>query len=152
MSDRPWQKVNGIVEHGHQVASGSALNSPYPAGTIEMQMPFFQALGLDLSGYFPGTINVSISPHTFQLINPEFTFRQVEWTDRHPPENFSFSQCRILFQGSAYDSWIYYPHPETKKRNFQAPSTLEIISLLIPNIKFGDRVEIEYDPSQVCIA
>ncbi|PSN13223.1 hypothetical protein C7271_22730, partial [filamentous cyanobacterium CCP5] len=108
MSDRPWQKVNGIVEHGHQVASGSALDSPYPVGTIEMQMPFFQALGLDLSGYFPGTLNVSISPRTFQLIKPEFTFRQVEWTDRHPPEDFSFSQCWVSFQGFAYDGWIYY--------------------------------------------
>lgn len=117
-----------------------------------MQTPFFRALGLDLAGYFPGTLNVSVRPHTFQIINPEFTFRQVEWTDRHPPEDFSLSQCRVLFQGSAYDSWIYYPHPETKKRNFQAPSTIELIAPKIPGIKDKCRVEIEYNPSEVAIA
>lgn len=152
MTDRSWQKVDGIVGRGHQVASGSALDSPYPAGTIEMQTPFFRALGLDLSGYCQGTLNISISPHTFQFINPEFTFRQVEWTDRHPPEDFSFSRCRVLFQGSAYDSWIYYPHPETKKRNFQAPSIIEIIAPKIPGIQDKCRVEIEYNPLEIVVS
>ena len=151
MTDRSWQKVNGIVGRGHQVASGSALDSPYPAGTIEMQMPFFKALGLDLSDYFAGTLNVSISPHTFQLTNPELTFRQVEWTDRHPPEDFSFSRCHILFAGSAYNGWIYYPHPETKKRNFQTPSTIEIIAPKIVRLGYGDRVEFEYNPKEITV-
>ncbi|MEA5447690.1 hypothetical protein VB780_03855 [Leptolyngbya sp. CCNP1308] len=151
MNDRSWQKIHGIVERGHQVASGSALDSPYPASTIEMQTPFFRGLGLDLSGYFPGTLNISISPSTFQLTNPELTFRQVEWTDRHPPEDFSFSRCRVLFQASTYNCWIYYPHPETKKRNFQNPSIIEIIAPPIPNIKYGDRVEVEYNPLEVSV-
>jgi hypothetical protein len=152
MTNKHWHTVSGLVEHGHQVASGSAADSPYPSGTIEMQTPFFQALGLDLTEYFKGTLNISISPSTFQLINPEFTFRQVEWTDRHPPEDFSFSRCRLLFQNSTYNSWIYYPHPETKKRNFQNPSIIEIIALPIPNIKYGDRVEIEYNPLEISVS
>ncbi|WP_348251232.1 hypothetical protein [Leptolyngbya subtilissima] len=114
-----------------------------------MQMPFFAALGLDLTEYFKGTLNISINPRTFQLTDPELTFRQVEWTDRHPPEDFSFSRCRVLFQTSTYNSWIYYPHPETKKRNFQNPSIIEIIAPPIPNIKYGDRVKIEYNPLEV---
>lgn len=116
-----------------------------------MQTPFLQALGLDLTEYFKGTLNISISPHTFQLINPAFTFRQVEWTDRHPPEDFSFSRCRVLFQASTYNCWIYYPHPETKKRNFQNPSIIEIIAPPIANIKYTDRVEIEYNPLEVSV-
>lgn len=151
MPNRHWQIVNGLVEHGHQVASGSAADGPYPGGTIEMQTPFFEALGLDLTKYFKGTLNVSISPHTFQLINPELTFRQVEWTDRHPPEDFSFSRCRVLFQTSTYNGWIYYPHPETKKRNFQNSSVVEIIAPPIPNIKYGDRVEIECNPLEISV-
>ncbi len=151
MTNEHWYTVSGLVDHGHQVASGVAMDSPYPRGTIEMQTPFFQTLGLDLSGYFAGTLNISISPHTFQLTNPEFTFRQVEWTDRHPPEDFSFSRCRVLFQTSTYNCWIYYPHPETKKRNFQNPSIIEIIAPPIPKIKYGDRVEIEYNPLEVFV-
>lgn len=151
MADTHWKTITGIVEHGHQVASGAAADSPYPSGTIEMQTPFFESLGLDLTEYFKGTINISISPRTFQLTKPELTFRQIEWTDRHPPEDFSFSRCRILFQGSIYDGWLYYPHPETKKRNFQNPSILEIIASPIPNIKYGDKVKIEYNPLEISV-
>ena len=89
MNARQWKSVNGIVTAGHRVASGSAFDSPYPRGTIEIQAPFFQGLGLDLADCFKGTLNISITPSTFQLIQPEFTFRGVEWTDRHPPEDFS---------------------------------------------------------------
>ncbi|MFQ4138892.1 hypothetical protein PGN35_021515 [Nodosilinea sp. PGN35] len=151
MTDTNWPAVSGTVQQGHTVASGSASASPYPSGTIEMQTPYFEALGLDLAEYFKGTLNISISPSTFQLINPEFTFRQVEWTDQHPPEDFSFSRCRILFQGAAYDCWIYYPHPETKQRNFQNPSVLEIIAPPIPGIAYGDRVDIEYNPLEIAV-
>jgi hypothetical protein len=151
MSNSDWQRISGIVERGHGVASGSAAHSPYPSGTIAMQTPYFQSLGLDLTDYVKATLNISISPSTFQLLNPELTFRQVEWTDRHPPEDFSFSRCRILFQGSTYRSWIYYPHPETKKRNFQAPSIVEIIAPKISKIGYDDRVELEYNPREVAI-
>ncbi len=41
-----------VLVQGHGVASGKAV-SPYPKGTIEMQLPFFAALGLDLSSYWP---------------------------------------------------------------------------------------------------
>jgi hypothetical protein len=34
-------RISGIVVQGHQVASGSAESSPFPAGTIELQAPMF---------------------------------------------------------------------------------------------------------------
>ena len=149
MNARQWKSVNGIVTTGHRVASGSAFDSPYPRGTIEIQAPFFQGLGLDLADCFKGTLNISITPSTFQLIQPEFTFRGVEWTDRHPPEDFSFSRCQILFHAVTYSGWIYYPHPETKMRNFQNPSIIEIIAPQIPGIGYGDLVTIEYDSLEI---
>jgi len=136
-----WVNVNGIVEQGHQVASGRSPHSPYPAGSIELQKPFFRELGLDLGGFFDGTLNVSIRPHTFTLIHPQFTFRQVNWIPRFPPEDFSFSRCRLLFNGRSYDCWLYYPHPETKTKHFQDPAIIEIIAPYIPDITYGDKVE-----------
>jgi hypothetical protein len=147
-----WQQVEGIVERGHKVASGTASDSPYPSGTIAMQTPFFKALGLDLAEYFQGTLNISISPRTFQIIQPEFTFPEVEWTDRHPPEDFSFSRCRVLLQGASYGGWIYYPHPETKKRNFQSPSILEVVAQPIPDIDYGCQVLLEYNPLEITVS
>lgn len=37
-----WKIVEGVVKEGHQVASGMAKDSPYPRGTIEMQLPFLK--------------------------------------------------------------------------------------------------------------
>ena len=125
---------------GYRVAS--APSKDYHYGALDRQRPLFTARGLDLSRYFNGTLNIDISPRVFKLIKPQFTFRNVEWTDLHPPEHFSFSRCNVIFHDIEYDGWVYYPHPETKLRHFQNPSLVEIIAIEIPNIKYGDDVEI----------
>jgi hypothetical protein len=151
MTKTYWQKVNGKIERGHKVASGVASDSPYPHGTIKMQVPFFKKLGLDLTDFFQGTLNVSISPNTFKVVKPEFTFKNLEWTDKHPPETFSFSSCRIIFRDCRYNSWLYYPHPETKKLHFQETCVIEIISPFISDIEYGSSVEVEYNPSEITV-
>jgi hypothetical protein len=60
--------VTGFVCQGFRVASGQTTDSPYPAGTIAMQVPFFRDRGLDLSRYFLGTLNVSIAPKVFTIL------------------------------------------------------------------------------------
>ena len=147
-----WQPVEGIIERGHQVASGMAKDNPYPKGTIEMQTPFFQKLGLDLSAFFPGTLNISISPKTFTLQQPKYTFKNVQWHQEYPPEDFSFSPCRIIFQEITYEGLIYYPHPETKIGHFQDPAIVEVlVSSFIPQIHYGDRVTVEVNPGEILI-
>ena len=132
--------VRGIIVEGYRVAS--APSKDYPYGALDRQRPIFKARGLDLNNYFNGTLNIDISPHTFKMLKPEFTFHNVEWTDLHPPEHFSFSRCTVTYKDSKYDGWVYYPHPETKLRHFQNPSLLEVIAMPIPKIKYGDEVDI----------
>lgn len=144
-------KVDGVVEQGHQVASGRSPNSPYPAGSIELQKPFFKELGLDLSSFFDGTLNVSIRPHTFTLTTPQYTFRHVNWITGFPPEDFSFSQCRLLFNGRSHDCWLYYPHPETKTKHFQDPSIIEIIAPFVPDITYGRQVELMLNQEELTL-
>lgn len=141
--------ITGLIKQGHQVASGLGVDSPYPKGTIEMQTPFFQELGLDLTAFFPGTLNISIAPQTLSLQNPEYTFKQVKWNPDYEAEDFSFSPCRVRFQGVTYEGLIYYPHPETKLGHFQDASTLEVLAPLIPNLRYGDTVELEINPSAI---
>jgi hypothetical protein len=129
------------------VASGPSRDYPY--GALDRQRPIFKARGLDLEAYFNGTLNIDIRPYTFKLIKPEFTFRHVEWTDLHPPEDFSFSRCKVLFKDVEYEGWVYYPHPETKLRNFQNPSLLEVIAYRIPEIKYGDEVSVLVNPERL---
>lgn len=141
-----WLALSGRIVAGHQVASGRAADSPYPRGTIAMQIPHFQARGLDLSQMFPATLNVSIAPYVPRLSQPEITFAQVKWSPPHPAETFSFSPCQLEAQGQRYSGWIYYPHPETKPAHFQDPSTLEVLAPQIPTLAYGDAVRLFLSP------
>jgi hypothetical protein len=141
--------VSGVIVEGYRVASGPSKDYPY--GTLEKQIPLFKQLGLDLERFHPGTLNVSIAPATFEMVNPEYTFRQVDWTDLHPPEDFSFSRCPVRFNGASYAGYVYYPHPETKKRHFESASLIEIISVYIPGIRYGVRVELELNADEIRI-
>lgn len=134
---------------GHQVASRPSKDYPY--SSLEKQKPFFKALGLDLQKYFTGTLNISIAPFEFEMVKPEHTFELVKWTDLHPPETFSFSRCKVIFKGVEYTGWVYYPHPETKKTHFQNASLLEVITYEIPNIQYGDGVDIEINPDEILV-
>ncbi len=142
-----WTTIRGVLVQGYGVASGPSKDYPY--GALDRQRPIFKERGLDLSEYFNGTLNTDIRPYEFKMLKPEFTFRNVEWTDLHPPEHFSFSRCHVLYGGREYDGWVYYPHPETKKRNFQNPSLVEVIAAPIEGIKYGDALEVQLNPERV---
>lgn len=141
--------INGKLIQGHQVASGTSPTSPYPQGTIATQIPFFRQLGLDLSPYFQGTLNIDIAPYACKVNKPQLTFAQVNWTQLHPPEDFSFSPCQVLYNDESYEGWVYYPHPETKIRHFHNPSVMELIAVPIPNIKYGDLLQIVINPLEI---
>lgn len=144
-----YKRLSGILVRGHQVASRPSKNYPY--SSLEKQKPFFKALGLDLYEFFNGTLNISIAPLSFEMSAPEFTFPLVEWTDLHPPETFSFSHCKVIFKGMEYGGWVYYPHPETKKTHFQNPSLVEVITHQIPEIQYGDALEVELKADEVTV-
>jgi hypothetical protein len=85
------------------------------------------------------------------MVKPEYTFPLVAWTDLHPPETFSFSPCKVRFEGREYAGMVYYPHPETKIRHFQDPSMIEVLTEHIPGIGYGSQVELMVDPEQIKI-
>jgi hypothetical protein len=145
-----WISIPGIIVQGYRVASGPSRDYPY--GALDRQRPIFKSRGLDLSDYFNGTLNIDIRPYTFKLVKPEFIFHHVEWTDLHPPEHFSFSQCKVLYKNIEYGGWVYYPHPETKLRHFQDPSLLEVIAFPIPQIKYGDEAQVQVNPEEIAVS
>jgi hypothetical protein len=142
-----WTLLTGRLAQGYRVASGPSADYPY--GALDRQHPIFAARGLDLGACFNGSLNVDIRPRTFKMVRPQFTFRAVAWTDLHPPEDFSFSRCRVVYHDLEYDGWVYYPHPETKLRNFQNPSLLEVIAMPIPGIQYGDALAVWVKPDEI---
>jgi hypothetical protein len=144
-----WTLLPGVLARGYRVASGPSRDYPY--GALDRQRPLFKARGLDLDGYFNGTLNIDIRPRTFRMLKPGFTFPLVEWTDLHPPETFSFSRCRVIFHNVEYDGWVYYPHPETKLRNFQNPSLLEVVARPIEGIQYGDALQVWVNGDEIVV-
>ena len=134
-------KINCRVVQGHQVASGRAVNSPFPSSTIAMQKPIFAALGLDLVDVFNGTINLElIDIKAVKLNNVDFQFKQVKWSDGFPAEDFSFINCQLIVADTCYSAFIYQPHKETKVAHFQPANILEILAPPITNLDYGDTV------------
>jgi CTP-dependent riboflavin kinase len=134
------ESITGTIQAGYRVASGLTDNSPYPAGTIALQMPHFRRLGLDLSNCYVGTLNINIAPAKFKLVQPAHTFPNLVWIDGFDSETFSFCHCQIEFQQQEYDGWIYYPHPETKIAHHQPSTLIEVLAPKIVGVGYGDRV------------
>lgn len=136
--------VPAVVVPGHRVASGLNGDPRFPGGTIRMQLPHFAALGLDLSGLHPGTLNVRVAPLTWQAREPAHTFRAVRWHPTEPAEDFSFFHLRLHPEaGSPVEGWIYLPHPQTKPEHFQAPDVLELLLPWTDGLDYGARVSLE---------
>lgn len=141
-------KVHGTVVRGHGVASGRSGDPRFPGGTIAMQLPHFRALGLDLAGFFPGTVNVDVAPWSFRPGPAALRFERVKWHPEAPAETFSFARAVLVRNGERHRALVYWPHPETKPEHFQPAYVVEILATPVPGLEPGDAVEIETDPSQ----
>ncbi len=151
-SNKKFVILNGTILPGHRIASGQAKDPRFPQGTIALQKPLFAKLGLDLSKCFMGTLNISISPKQFKIINPSYNFPNVKWTNDFPEETFSFSPCRIMFAGGEFDCFVYYPHPETKPGYFQPPNVLEVLGPKIEGLSYGTEIKLAIDTNQIQIS
>lgn len=143
--------ARGVVVTGHGVASGRSADSPFEAGTIELQAPHFHERGLDLSAYRSATINVDLAPHALRLLEPRWRFEDVAWTTVHPPETFSFVECRLTWAGRTVDALLYHPHPETKPMHHQPGTVVEVLAPHLEGLSYGDEVVVEVAAGQAVL-
>ena len=146
------KRITTKLVRGHEVASGGNRDPRFPEGTIRMQIPHFAERGLDLSDWFPATLNLSLSPRGFELREANFTFREVDWHPTEPAEDFSFFACEVRSPETDdwFAGWGYYPHPETKPEHFQPDDLLEVmVERKLPGLAYGDPVELRADPHRI---
>ena len=137
---------------GHRVASGLNGNPRFPGGTLLMQTPHFLARGLDLGQFHRGTLNVSIAPHRYRVVQPRLTFRDVQWHPIEPKEDFSFFDVTLLRHDlPPVSGLIYYPHPDTKPEHFQAPDVLELLLPFVEGFTYGCTLTLQVPRSQMLI-
>ena len=145
-----WQTITARVVPGHQVASGNNGNPRFPGGTLQMQMPFFKELGLDLGVFHRGTLNISIAPCRYRALEARHTFRNVKWHPTEPAEDFSFFDVKFVRPGGeAVAGLIYFPHPETKPEHFQQPDVLELLLPYVEGLEYGSEITLEVPDEQM---
>ena len=152
MSEGVWTAFDACVVPGHRVASGSNGNPRFPGGTLQMQTPFFKALGLDLTAFYRGTVNVSIAPLKYRVVKARHTFRAVKWHPSAQSEDFSFFDVQLLRAGvEPVAGLIYYPHPETKPEHFQRDDVLELLLPFVEGLAYGATLKLAVPPDQMTI-
>lgn len=172
MQPTNYDILQGTVQAGHGVASGQSASSPYPAGSIAMQAPFFRLLGLDLSDCHLGTLNVAVNALAWRIVQPTHKFERVQWTHLHPAETFSFVRCTVsavptsganehtsvldghtsvLDEHTSVLGWLYYPHPETKAVHFQASSVMEIVAPRLIGVGYGAQLTLGFAKGTLAI-
>jgi hypothetical protein len=130
--------TQGVVVAGHGVASGAGQDRRYPAGTIRLQQPFFLERGIDLSGYYPGTLNVDLAPVVPAPRHPCFD-GVIRWFE-DLEERFILSPVEVEAKGARHAGLWYYPHPDTKPAHFQPGTVVELLLPWIDGLRPGDRV------------
>lgn len=135
-ADTRW--MPGIVVAGHGVASGTGQDRRYPAGTLSLQQPFFLERGIDLSGYYPGTLNVDLAPIVPLPRQPLFD-ELLRWFE-DLQERFILSPAELDVNGVRYRGLWYYPHPATKPAHFQRSTVVELLLPRVDRIQTGARV------------
>ena len=118
-----------------------------------MQIPAFAKVGIDLSTFHRGTLNISIAPHSFEVAKAWKTLPKVKWSPVMPAENFSFYRCGIRACGKTtfHSGLVYWPHPSTKPEFRQDSSILEILAPYLDGVQYGSRVELELDPKEIVV-
>lgn len=142
-------RVKGIISPGHGVASGISGDARYPEGTLRAQFDFFKERGLDLSPYYLGTINLDIAPFEYTIKRPKLFLRDIKWSEYIPPENFYFFDLRAFCNSGIFKGLVYMPDPETKTEHEQKRTILELILPKIPDLSYGDIIEIEIPGEQI---
>jgi hypothetical protein len=136
-------KLQFTLVKGYQVASGLANDPRFPNGTITEQIPYFKTLGLNLTGYFPATLNAKFNCRQVALNHPDYYFKNVKWHAHLPAENFKFFNCQLFAKNTAYNGLIYQPQPATKTEHFQPENQIEILAPYIEETHYGDILTIK---------
>ena len=101
-------------------------------------------------GLRPATVNLDLG-EPVSVQRPTVTLVDVDWTDVHPPETFSFVECTVTRDGAAVDGLVYHPHPETKPMHHQPSTVVELLLPHLPGLTPGETLTLQVDPRQAVL-
>jgi hypothetical protein len=137
----------GIIIRGSQSASGQR-HQDKEKGTISLQKPFFKEAGVrSVDSWFEGTINMSIAPKEFKIIEPDYIVT-AEW-EQGTTETFWLVDVEVEYGGVRYPAYVYYPCPSVVKAH---PDTLvEVLAEKIDGVKYGENISLRIPLGRIII-
>ena len=134
--------ISGTVVRGYGVAGGRATDCPFPGGSIRLQQPFFMAKGMDISRYYPATLNVDLAPHVPKPAAVVFD-GLLHWQG-DLREHFVLSEIELEVKGKRYAGLWYCPDPATKVAHFHSASMVELLLPWIDGLNTGEIVKVGF--------
>jgi hypothetical protein len=138
--------MRGRVIKGHQVASGFAVDCPWPGGSVARQLPLMAQHGVPIDGLFAGTLNVGLEVGEVPFPDTaEFDF-VLDWRAPDKPTHFRLHALTIEFGNARYPGWSYrklYP-PGYVSIHPQPNNVLEVLAPPIIGIAYGSRVGVRF--------
>ncbi|MBI1363653.1 MAG: hypothetical protein GC134_06680 [Proteobacteria bacterium] len=115
-------------------------------GDVAELLPYFREQGLDLKGFHPDPLVVSIAPKAMLLKKPLSVFKNVRWSTGRVGD-VSFFPCKMTFQGMPFFGFVYIDHsavPDSK--------SIRIIAPPIALIKADMQILVEIDAQRASVA
>lgn len=143
--------LRGKVKKGLRIASGLNPDPPVKLGmklndTITLQKPFFEEAGvIGVSEMYSGTINVDISPNTFEILKPDYEIT-CEWFEGLT-ETFWLVGAFINYDDKEYKGYIYYPCPSEVKSHDD--DVVELLTTKIPGVNYGDAISVKVSGDKI---
>ena len=119
-------KLKGKIVHGLGIAST----------TIKQQSKYFEEKGIEHNFLINGSINVDIAPIEWEIIKPDFKFKNIVWRSNFS-EDFNFIKIKFKFNNKVYPGLLYNP-----KKTKNPKTMIEILSKYINEIEYGKEIEL----------
>jgi hypothetical protein len=96
-----------------------------------------------------------VSGGAWRLQQPDAHVVALRWTEQHPPETFSFWNCRLRVPAAdpaaaivpaELPALIYHPHPDTKRAHHQPQGCLEVLAPWLGTLADGQTLELGVEP------
>jgi len=143
------QRIDGVIVEGHRIASGlnDLPSDEVVNATIRKQRPYFEKVVPGFSDIYNGSVNVDISPRTFDILKPDHEIT-CEWAEGFR-ETFWFVSVSLVHNGTSHKGWIYYPCPGPLKKH--SNNKFEFLAPWIDDLNYGDIASILYSSEKVFI-
>lgn len=119
-------ELKGKIVSGCQIATQ----------TIRQQSPYFEEKGIEKKFLTNGSINVDIFPIEWQIVNPDFKFKDIVWRPDFS-EDFNFIKLKFKFENKIYSGLLYNP-----KRTKNPKTIMEILSKHVKGIEYGKEIKL----------